>query len=117
LREEHRLKVFEKKVLRRMFGLKRDEVIGGWRQFHDKELHYFYPLTGIIKTYKVKEDETGRSCSTHWEKKNAYRISVEKPVGKIPPRKNRGRIILKQILDRMFLTDLAKDWDEDVGLL
>jgi hypothetical protein len=39
LREEHRLKVFENRVLRRIFGQNRDEVIGGWRTLHDEELH------------------------------------------------------------------------------
>jgi hypothetical protein len=39
LREEHRLKVFENWVLRRIFGLKSDEIIGCWRKLHNKELH------------------------------------------------------------------------------
>jgi hypothetical protein len=42
LREEHRLRVFENRVLRRIFGLKRDEVIGGWRKLHNEELHNLY---------------------------------------------------------------------------
>jgi hypothetical protein len=40
LREEHRLRVFENRVLRRIFGSKRDEVTGGWRKLHNEELHY-----------------------------------------------------------------------------
>jgi hypothetical protein len=40
LREVHRLSVFENRILRRIFGLKRDEVMGGWRKLHNKELHY-----------------------------------------------------------------------------
>jgi hypothetical protein len=39
LREEHRLRVFENRVLRRIFGAKRDEVTGGWRKLHNEELH------------------------------------------------------------------------------
>jgi hypothetical protein len=39
LREEHRVKVFESRVLRRIFGPKRDEVKGEWRKLHNKELH------------------------------------------------------------------------------
>jgi hypothetical protein len=39
LREEHRLRVFENRVLRRLFGLKRDKVMGGWRKLHNEELH------------------------------------------------------------------------------
>jgi hypothetical protein len=41
LREEHRLRVFENRVLRRIFGQKRDEVTGGWRKMHNEELRNF----------------------------------------------------------------------------
>jgi hypothetical protein len=40
-RKEHKLRVFENRVLRRIFGLKRDEVTGGWRILHNEELHNF----------------------------------------------------------------------------
>jgi hypothetical protein len=40
-REEHRLRVFENRVLRRIFGSKREEVAGGWRRLHEEELHNF----------------------------------------------------------------------------
>jgi hypothetical protein len=49
LREEHRLRVFENKVLRRIFRSKRDEVIGGWRKLHNEELHKLYPSPSIIR--------------------------------------------------------------------
>jgi hypothetical protein len=42
LREEHRLGVFENRVPRRIFGLKRDEVMGGWRKLHNEERHHLY---------------------------------------------------------------------------
>jgi hypothetical protein len=42
LREEHRLRLFEKRMFRRIFGSKRDEVTGGWRKLHKKELHNLY---------------------------------------------------------------------------
>jgi hypothetical protein len=42
LRGEHRLRVFENRVLRRIFGLKVDEVIGGWRKQHNEEHHNLY---------------------------------------------------------------------------
>jgi hypothetical protein len=42
LREEHRLRVFESRALRIIFGLKRDEVTGGWRKLHNEELHNLY---------------------------------------------------------------------------
>jgi hypothetical protein len=49
LREEHRLKIFENTVLRRIFGLKRDEVTLGWRKMHNEELHNLYSLPNIIR--------------------------------------------------------------------
>jgi hypothetical protein len=52
-------------VLRRIFGPKRDEVIGGWRKLHNEELHNSYSSPSIIRIYQVKEDEIGGACSTN----------------------------------------------------
>jgi hypothetical protein len=49
LREEHRLRVFENRVLRRIFGRKRDEVTGEWRKLHNEELHNLYSSPDIIR--------------------------------------------------------------------
>jgi hypothetical protein len=48
LREELRLRVFENRVLRKIFESKRDEVIGGWRKLHNEELHNLYCSPSII---------------------------------------------------------------------
>jgi hypothetical protein len=48
LREEHGLKVFENRVLRRIFGLKKDEITGGWRKLHNEELLELYSWPNII---------------------------------------------------------------------
>jgi hypothetical protein len=48
LREEHRLRVFENRILRRIFGPKRDIVTGGWRKLHNEELHSLYSSPSII---------------------------------------------------------------------
>jgi hypothetical protein len=48
LREEHGLRVFENRVLRRIFGPKRDEGIGGWKKLHNEELHNLYTSSSII---------------------------------------------------------------------
>jgi hypothetical protein len=53
LREEHRLRVFENRVLRRIFGPKKDEVTGGWRKLHD-ELHGLYTSPSIIRVIKAR---------------------------------------------------------------
>jgi hypothetical protein len=47
--------VFENKVLRRMFGPKRDEVTGGWRKLHNEELHDLYPSPSIIRIIKSRK--------------------------------------------------------------
>jgi hypothetical protein len=52
LREEHRLKLFENRVLRRIFGPKRDEVIERWRKLHNEELHNVYSSPSIIRMIK-----------------------------------------------------------------
>jgi hypothetical protein len=49
LREDHRLRVLENRVLRRIFGSKRDEVIGGWRKLHNEELRDLYSSPSIIR--------------------------------------------------------------------
>jgi hypothetical protein len=55
LREKHRLRVFENRVLRRTFGPKRDEVTGDWRKLHNKELHNFYSSPNrMIKPRSVR---------------------------------------------------------------
>jgi hypothetical protein len=52
--EEIRLRVSENRVLRRICGLKRDEVTGGWTKLHNEELHKFYTLTLIIRMIKSR---------------------------------------------------------------
>jgi hypothetical protein len=52
LREKHRLRVFENRVLRRIFGPKRDEVTGDWRKLHNKKLHDLHSSPSIIRIIK-----------------------------------------------------------------
>jgi hypothetical protein len=54
LREEHRLRVFENRVLRKIFGPKRDEVIGGWRKLPNEELRNLYCSPSIIRIIKSR---------------------------------------------------------------
>jgi hypothetical protein len=54
LEEEHRLREFEDRVLRRMFAQKRDEVRGGWRKVHNEELCELYSSPSIIKIIKSR---------------------------------------------------------------
>jgi hypothetical protein len=63
LREEHRLGVFENRVLRRIFGPKRDEVTGEWRKLHKEELHDLYSSPNIIRIMKARNMRW--ACSTN----------------------------------------------------
>jgi hypothetical protein len=54
LREKHRLRVFENKVLKRIIELKRYEVMGGWRKLHNEELHDLYSSPSIIRMMKSR---------------------------------------------------------------
>jgi hypothetical protein len=65
LREKHRLRVFENRVLRRIFGPKRDEVTGEWRKLHNGVLHNLYSSPGIIRQTKSRRFEVGGACGTH----------------------------------------------------
>jgi hypothetical protein len=54
LREGHRLRVFENRVLRRIFGPKRDEVTVGWRKLYNEELHSLYSSPSIVRVIKAR---------------------------------------------------------------
>jgi hypothetical protein len=57
LKERRKVKVFEKRVLRRIFGPKRDEVRGTWRKLHNEELRSLYSSPNVIKTIKGRRTE------------------------------------------------------------
>jgi hypothetical protein len=54
LREEHRLKVFQNRMVRRIFGPRRDEVTGEWRKLHNEEVHDLYSSPSIIRIMKTR---------------------------------------------------------------
>jgi hypothetical protein len=81
LREEHRLRVFQNKVLKRIFGPKRDEVTGGWRKLHNEELRDLYSLPGVIRIMKTKRMRWAGHVARIGGKRNAYRLLVGKPEG------------------------------------
>jgi hypothetical protein len=84
VREEHRLRVFENKVLRRIFGPKRDEVTGGWRKLHNEELRDLYSSPSTIRIIKSRRMRWARHVARMGEKRNVYRLLVGKPKGKRP---------------------------------
>jgi hypothetical protein len=65
LREGHRLSVFENRVLRTIFGSRRDEMTGDWRKLRNEELHNLYSSPDIIRMIKSRRIEMGGACSTN----------------------------------------------------
>ncbi|KAJ4433916.1 hypothetical protein ANN_16230 [Periplaneta americana] len=84
LREEHRLRVFENKVIRKIFGAKRDEVTGEWRKLHNAELHALYSSPDIIRSIKSRRLRWAGHVARMGESRNAYRVLVGRPEGKRP---------------------------------
>jgi hypothetical protein len=74
LREEHRLRVFENRVLRRIFGSKRDEVTGEWKKLHNKELRDLYSSPSIIRIIKSRRMKWACLVARMEEKRNGYRL-------------------------------------------
>jgi len=74
--------VFENRVLRRIFVLKRDEVTGEWRKLHNEELNYLYSSPNIIWVIKPRRMRWAVHLSCMGERKVAHRILVGKPEGK-----------------------------------
>jgi hypothetical protein len=84
LREEHRLRVFENRVLRRLLGPKRDEVTGEWRKLHSRELHNLYSLPDIIMQIKSWRMRWAGHVVHIGKVRKVYKVLVGKPKGKIP---------------------------------
>ncbi|KAJ4436550.1 hypothetical protein ANN_16582 [Periplaneta americana] len=91
LREEHRFRVFENKVLRKIFGAKRDEVTGEWRKLHNTELHALYSSPDIIRNIKSRRLRWAGHLARMGESRNAYRVLVGRPEGKRPLGRPRRR--------------------------
>jgi hypothetical protein len=83
LREEHRLRVFENRVLRRIFGPKGDEVTGEWRRLHNEELNGLYSSPNIIWVIKSRRMRWAGHVARMGEGRGTYRILVGRPEGRI----------------------------------
>jgi hypothetical protein len=77
-------------VLRRLFGPKRDEVMGGWRKLHNEELHNLYPSPSIIRMIKSRRMRWAGNVP-RMGKANAQRILMGNPEGKRPLGRARRR--------------------------
>jgi hypothetical protein len=84
LREECRLRVFQNKVLRRIFGPRGDEVTGEWRKLHNEELHVMYCSTNIIPMIRSRRMRWAGNVARMGERRGAYRVLLGKPEGVRP---------------------------------
>jgi hypothetical protein len=83
LREEHRLRVFENRVLRRICGPKREED-GSWRKLHNDELHSLYSSPNIVRVIKSRRMNWAGHVARMGEGRGVYRVLVGRPEGKRP---------------------------------
>ena len=79
LREERRLRVFENRVLRKVFGPKRDEVTGEWRKLHNEELNDLYSLPNIVLVVKSRRMRWAGHVARMGEDRGVHRVLVGKP--------------------------------------
>ena len=84
LREELRLRVFENRVLRGIFGAERDEMTGEWRKLHNEELNDLYCSPNIVRVIKSRRKRWAGHVERMGERKGVYRVLVGKPEGKRP---------------------------------
>jgi hypothetical protein len=116
--------VFEKRMLRRIFIPKRDEVTEGSRKLYNEKLHNLYSSLNVIRMIKSWKMTLGRACSTNGEKRIAYRILVGKPEGKRPLQRPRCRWVDNIKMDRRgtgwcgtHWTDLVHDGGQWTALV
>jgi hypothetical protein len=98
--------VFENRVLRRIFGQKRDEVTGGWRKLHNEELHNLYSSPSIIRIIKSMMIRWEGHVARIWGNRNAYGILVGKHEVKRPLGRPRRRWV-----DNIKIVLRAIEWD------
>jgi len=93
LRDERRLRVFENRVLKRIFGPQRDEVMGEWRKLHNEELNNVHCSSNFFPVNKPRRMRWARNVACMGGKRY-YSLLVGKPEGKRPlgiPRRRLGR--------------------------
>ena len=91
LREERRLREFENRVLRRIYGPKKDEVTGEWRRLHSEEHNDLYASLNIVRVIKSRRMRWAGHMARMVEERGMYRFLVGKPEGKRPLGRPRRR--------------------------
>ena len=80
--EERRLRVFDNRVLRRIFGPKRDEVTGEWRKLYNEELNDMYSSHNIVRVVKLRRMRCSEHVESMGERRGVYTVLVGKQKGK-----------------------------------
>jgi hypothetical protein len=102
--------VFENRVLRRIFGPKRDEVTGGRRKLHNEKLRDLYSSPSIIRMVKSRRISSAGHVAQMATMRNAYRLLVGKPEGKRPLGRPRRRWLNNIKLDHREIVCGGVDW-------
>ena len=110
LREERKLRVFENTVLRRIFGPRRDEVMGEWRRLHNEELNDFYSSLNIVWVIKSRRMRWAGHVAHMGEERGVYRVLVGKPEGRRPLGRPRRRWVDNIIMDLQEVGCGYMDW-------
>jgi len=82
LQEERKLRVFQNMVLRRIFGPRRDKVMGEWRRLHNEELNDLYSSPNIVRVIKSKRMRWAGHVARMGEERGVYRVLLGKPEGR-----------------------------------
>jgi hypothetical protein len=111
--------VFEKRVLRRIFGQKRDRVTGEWRKLHNEKLCDLYSSPSIIRMIKSRRMRWAGHIARMGEKRNAHRLAAKKqkrkrPIGR-PKHKRVGNIMMEITKNGVIWTGLIWLWIETSG--
>jgi hypothetical protein len=109
-KEEHRLRLFENRLLRRIFGPKRDEVMGGWRKLHNEEHRDFYSSPSKIRTIKSRRMRLVWHAARMREKRNAYRLLVGKTDRRRPLGRPRHSLVNNSKMDFGEKVCSGVDW-------
>jgi hypothetical protein len=112
LREESRMKVFQNRVMSRVFGSKRDDVTEEWKKLHNKELNDLYSLPNIVRVVKSRRMRWAGHGARMGEGRGVQRVSVGKPEGKRPFGRPRRRLEDNIKIDLQEVGGGCGDWME-----
>jgi len=110
LREEMKLRVFENKVLSRIFGPRKDEVTGEWRRLHNENFNDLYSSPNIVRVIKSRRMRWAGHVARMGEESGVYRILVGKPDGRRPLVRPRRRWVDNIKLDLQEVGCGCMDW-------